>query len=235
MTLENEFVFKELPNGELQFVGDFDGLYTTQPDPWGQTGDIYSKSVTPTTAYYHNSRNRLYRVLRSLVGAGNGGFRGLEIGCGHGHVTSLLNTLLPVWEGMDISPKAVEQARLFHPGGIFHVGDVRNPRHMRAPVAFDVVLLCQVWWYVLQNYDTLRTTLRNCLDLLNPEGDKLLVISQAFLDDQRYGREIAVGFQGALRELTNKDYDPVFQVIHADYDDTNRYKFHDGIIVLRKV
>ena len=59
---KGEFIFQEDRDGKLQFVGDFDGLYASDIDPWEQSanGDLNYKK------YYDFSRARLARVIKSI-------------------------------------------------------------------------------------------------------------------------------------------------------------------------
>lgn len=49
--VSNEFVFKRNKKGKLCFVGDFEGFYKNDPDPWGQKG-----SEKRLSDYYAYSR-----------------------------------------------------------------------------------------------------------------------------------------------------------------------------------
>ena len=47
----SNFVFKEKKDGSLKFIGDFDGLYSSFEDPWGQSGAVsYTDLTLPTKA-----------------------------------------------------------------------------------------------------------------------------------------------------------------------------------------
>ena len=37
MKTSGEYVFKKNQEGQLEFVGDFDGYYKNDDDPWGQS------------------------------------------------------------------------------------------------------------------------------------------------------------------------------------------------------
>ena len=60
--VKDEFVFREDREGKLQFVGDFDALYASDIDSWGQSadGDLNYKK------YYDFSRARLAGVIKSI-------------------------------------------------------------------------------------------------------------------------------------------------------------------------
>jgi SAM-dependent methyltransferase len=211
-------VFREA-DGRLEFVGDFDALYGAETDPWAQ-----SAMSGQMADYYVQSR---HNVVEALF-AHRAGQRGMEIGCGHGYAMRFFRRFGPVlhWTGIDISGVAIGQAREKFPNDDFRVCDIR-----KAPPdgEFDVVVLNQVLWYVLAEIDA---SVANCLSVLHPGG--LLVVSQAFLKTpQRYGAEIADGFEGALRLFLDRY--PGIRLIGARYDDLATTVHADGLLVFRKV
>lgn len=238
----NQHVFRETADGDLEPVFDFEALYRSEDDPWDQSG----KGDPDKAAYYASSRHRLLRAIRERV---YGGHRGLEVGCGHGHALAYLAQSMRAWHtkwsGLDISPTAIATARLLHPGLDFYVEDIAGEvftteadvsREMTytandlARGRFDVVVLNQVWWYVLER---LPAAIENCWELVKPGG--LLIISQGFLrGEQRYARDLADGFPGAvglmLRLCSRR-----FQLISATYDDTGSYPLNDGLMIFRRI
>ena len=88
----NEFVFRELPSGKLEFIGDFEGLYQNVSDPWEQSADKGDMSV-----YYKRSRNRL---IENIDPKNNQKI--LEIGCGLGFTTKLLSDTYPFAERVSV-------------------------------------------------------------------------------------------------------------------------------------
>jgi len=76
----------------------------------------------------------------------------------------------------------------------------------------------------------LKQALENCKSYLMDNG--LLILSQAFLKEQRYAKDIADGFDGALKLLMNY---PGLRLIEAHYEDTGLLPYYDGLIILRKV
>lgn len=224
---------------ELKFIGDFDKLYREDEDPWEQSG----RANHPMTDYYNFSRGNICRALIDKVsewgpfrfpGQGRGvGPRALEVGCGHGGALSYFQHNLPWldWEGADISAVAIEQAKrmpYYIKGTPLHVWDVSDGSAYVSPTPlYKVVVLNQMFWYILSRFDS---AMSNCYTLLQEGG--LLVISHAFLrGEQRYGKEIADGFPGALDLLSR--YKDKFRIIHAQYDDTGKYVHNDGLIILR--
>tara|TARA_B100000579_G_C22328423_1_gene619388 strand:- start:268 stop:576 length:309 start_codon:yes stop_codon:yes gene_type:complete len=99
---KKEFIFRELASGKLDFIGDFDGLYKNELDPWSQSGNTGEIS-----RYYDWSRKRLvdniYPDKNSKI---------LEIGSGLGFVTKLISDMytLATCYGLDISNVAVTKS-----------------------------------------------------------------------------------------------------------------------------
>lgn len=218
--MKDNFVFTERDR-KLAFVGDFNSLYTAKPDPWDQSG-----TGGEMAAYYAHSRAKLARALAQRY---NDKACGLEVGCGYGYLTELLSKKFRM-AGVDISPIAIKRAEILHPGIPFDVGDVRDPDFF--PGTFHFVVLAQCWWYILSDLDEVLTVLNNCLRCLEPNG--MLVVQQGFLKDgeQKYGCEIAEGFNGALFLLTSI---PDLQLVECHYDDTGTRCLNDGLLLLRKV
>lgn len=218
----NEYVFRER-DGTLELVFDFDALYRAEPDPWGQRA---SDSGSLST-YYQISRTRALGLVRRLS-MGAPLKRGLEVGCGIGFQLALLAKHTDVaWEGLDISAAAVERARDVHPSLTFHVGDIAT---VDLPPMFDVVMISQCLWYVLDRIDDV---VANCARLVNPNG--LLIISQAFLKtEQRYGADIADGFAGMVA-LFHARFRETFRLIDASYFERKRLAHNDGLVAYRKI
>jgi SAM-dependent methyltransferase len=211
----NQHIFREKEDG-LEFVGDFDSLYGTDQDPWQQGADRGEMA-----AYYEHSRSFLIDTLCSYL---NSGARGLEVGCGHGHLTRRLNYYFRM-TGMDISRTAVDFAKRQN-NGIYVQGDIiRDKFDQFGPFRF--VVWGQILWYVLHEIDR---AIENTMKCLEPGG--LFIVSQAFLREQKYGKEIADGFLGTL-DLFRETYSDRLTLLHASYDDEERYVHHDGLLIFR--
>lgn len=220
--LDNSFVFREDASGNLEFVGDFEGLYKAEKDPWEQSADSDEYAIR---RYYQNSRIQLLAALRRRVNGS--GVRGLEIGCGHGHVVDCLASLTTntTWHGADISSTAIARARELYPQHTFFTADITES--IRVSIRYDIVVLGQLLWYVMHEMDRV---VENCANALVPSG--LLVVSQAFLTSpQRYGRQYIDGFDGAVRALLRY---PNFYLLEARYEDRLGLAHNDGLIILRK-
>ena len=231
MNLKNERVFRETKTGLLEFVGDFDGLYEDEPDPWGQSGRDGSH---PLNFYYEFSRSRLISLLNKRTRRSVPGLA-LEVGCGLGYVVDRVNKFVPMlkMEGMDVSQVAISKACKLFPRYRFEHGDIRSldSKWQICQNRYKVIVLNQVLWYVLEK---MQCVLENCHHLLSNDG--ILVISQSFLNSkQRYGAEIADGVHGFLLHLqTIQSRTDLFSLIEFEYDDTMRYIHHDGLLTFRK-
>lgn len=209
-------VFTETGEG-LAFVGDFAALYSSDPDPWDQ-----SAKAGEMADYYAYSRH----VLVESLWRHQAGPRGLEIGCGHGHLTDELNRRVAPTFGIDISEEAVAKASTLHPRHKFVQGDVTADEFKAEPA--DFVIWAQCLWYVLHRVDVAIFNTLRCL----PSGG-LFVVSQAFLREQRYGRDVCDGFHGAVRLFLDRGHD--LHLVDARYDHSRRLVHHDGLLIFRRV
>lgn len=217
----SDHVFKE--SGEppyMEFVGDFEAEYQSQPDPWDQSGDR-----GPRAPYYEFSRNKLVARISNRL---REGARGLEIGSGMGYLTT---RFVPRYDmvGVDASETAVARARKLHPGIDFRHGDLlsENFCHNVDSEGFHFAIWAQCWWYLLHDVDkAIDHTLHALMD------DGFFIVHQAFLKEQNYGREIADGFEGAVALLMKR---PDLRLIEASQDDSGRFAYYDGLLMFRKV
>lgn len=216
-------VFSDV-GGHLTLTADWNAIYRDNEDPWNQSG-----KVGDIASYYALSRSRLTKAIqRHMQRPGDG----LEIGCGHGHVIKHLSVYCSnvKWSGLDISDVAIETAKHLQPKKSFYVADIANGALKIVDDRFDVTVLNQVLWYVLENFDH---AVDNCIELLWPDG--VFIISQAFLKgEQRYGREIVDGFHGLL-DLMRTRYAARLRLIEASYDDRGQHLHHDGLLAFRKL
>lgn len=213
----NQHVFAEAPDG-LKFVGEFDALYREQTDPWEQ-----SATSGDMGRYYAASRRNVIEVVHRHKPDS-----GLEVGCGFGWLTAMLQGAFGVqMTGMDISPTAVVQAQGRHPNGPRFVwGDILVDNEIGQ---FGAVIWAQMLWYVLEEIDD---AVRNTLRCLAPGG--LFIVSQGFLREQRYGRYVANGFHGTARLFVER-YSEALSLIEAKHDDSDRHVLMDGLLVFRVI
>lgn len=219
----SDHIFRETAEG-LEFVGDFEAVYSEKADPWGQSG-ISGEMAS----YYRASRARLSAALEGRrLGAVGGG---LEIGCGHGYALPALQKAFGGhWAGLDISEAAIQNAKRLHPSFTFYAGDItKKPFPPSYLARWSAVILSECLWYVLERMDD---AVIGATRLCRPGG--LVCVSQAFLKgEQRYGAEIANGFHGTLRLF--QDRYPSLALIEANYDDSGQHAHHHGLMIFRKV
>lgn len=72
----------------------------------------------------------------------------LEIGCGEGHHSQYLARQCRRLYGIDISARAVARARQRCPEAIFAIGDLLGDVPEGVPAAVDLVVACEVLYYV---------------------------------------------------------------------------------------
>ena len=223
VTTNSEFVFREGRDGQLQFVGDFDGLYQNQKDPWGQSGN----SNVEYEEYYKFSRTRLVSAIERIENRKSI----LEIGCGLGYATEFLakNLAGSALSGMDISAVAIMRAREKFPEYSFEVGDIASSNFI-AQEKYDVVIVNQILWYILES---LEIAISNVHKLARPGGHS--IISQAFLkEEQRYGADIVNGFDGLL-EFMKSHHEERFSLIDSQFDRSGTLLHNDGLVVYKHI
>jgi len=217
MTKSKDFIFKEVDE-KLVFIGDFEGYYQDTEDPWDQS------ATANMSDYYLASRERLVSHLNQLPLA----IKIAEIGCGLGYVTAFLaksitNSQL---EGFDISVTAVQKARQRFPNLKFTQADITavDFRDNHEPQQFDVVILNQVLWYIL---DSLPQVLLNMKHILRSDG--YLLISNAFAREQRYGAQVIDHFDGAAKYFRQQEH---FTLLRASFYN-DHYEHDDGHFLLQ--
>ncbi|MCX9156181.1 class I SAM-dependent methyltransferase [Niveibacterium sp. 24ML] len=216
MSKSKSYIFKER-DGELAFVGDFDGYYRDSDDPWEQSANAQMGR------YYQLSRARLLTLAATSPNLG----RILEVGCGHGHVTRLIAERFAGSEvcGLDISSVAIAGARQRYPQLPFFCANIgANPLPPElSGQRFGLVILNQLLWYIL---DDLPQVLANVRTLLASDGR--LLISNAFAREQRYGTAIIDHFDGAVHYFRQA---PGYRMLQARFDDDGE-EHDDGHLLL---
>lgn len=222
--ISKDFVFApDDSSGRLKFVGDFEGLYSSEDDPWGQSG-----ADTRMGGYYAHSRSHLLKVLLSLPLPATPNM--LEVGCGLGYVANMLHQGIANSKvsGMDISGLAIEKAAARFADIEFVVGDITSKK-LAIEKRFDVIIVNQVLWYVLEG---LAELFDNVEKLLVNGG--IVVIVNAFLDDQKYGKEIIDGFDGLVKYAAMNLLGKRFSMIKAELDCASAFLYKDGLLALKK-
>ncbi|MEM9635801.1 MAG: class I SAM-dependent methyltransferase [Pseudomonadota bacterium] len=155
----HDYVFKD---GRL--VGDFEGMYRNSADvPWHQ--DISAFDVISDIDIAILKREAFDRIC--------------DVGCGLGHFTARLKNELSGKSdslpgeviGLDVSPKAVEDASALHSNCEFQVADILSDDFVDVPGQFDLVVCRGVLWYVVQDLEKVLSRLAQ----LGKECGKILV------------------------------------------------------------
>lgn len=132
-----------------KFIGKFEEMYKKFDDPWHQLKEVY------------NSYSRFNTILslRKLQAVSV-----LEVGCGLGAFTNYMSMALPDVQivGMDISQTAIEKASNSYPELQFFVGDLNEIDNLvcREEHNFDVIVLSETMWYILQSLDKIIEKLK---------------------------------------------------------------------------
>ncbi|MFB0584303.1 class I SAM-dependent methyltransferase [Aeromonas salmonicida] len=219
MSKSGEFIFKKNSNDQLLFVGDFDGYYRSENDPWGQSAS------STMSRYYSLSRERLMALISKVDTKDHI----LEIGCGLGYVTAMIAENLKSSHvyGMDISEVAIENARHKFTNLTFIQADISDLTISNLPQStYDIIVLNQLLWYILE---PLPIVLSNIFLLLKDNGH--LIISNAFAREQNYGVHIIDHFHGAAAYFSHLKN---FKLLHAAfYNDGEEHD--DGHFLLKKL
>jgi SAM-dependent methyltransferase len=199
-----DFIFKKKNNnnlGDLEFLGDFDGLYSFDPDPWGQSGLNNKKSMS---TFYTISReilcNRISEIHKSTYYTDRK-YMICEIGSGTGFLTNMLKQSVPSAHtcGVDISKIAVKKARINFPDIKFYQHDILSEGLKEK---FNIVILSNLLWYVIHDLDNLIVNVVDSVKKNNKES--FLVLQNAlFKNHQNYGSNL-ISSIGTMTDVFTK-------------------------------
>jgi len=217
----SDFIFIQKKDGSLVFKGNFEGLYQNDDMPWGQSGNDERLNM-----YYKVSRETIVEVVSKRYVKGTL----LEVGCGLGFVCNMLHESLPGIRisGMDISKTAISKAKKLFPDIKFYEGDICD-KNINIINSYDIVLMNEVLWYILKKIDC---AFENLKSFVSNKG--ILIISNGYLPEQRYGKNIINGFNGLINYLANNHFNDM-QFLEAFYNDNENLTFFNGVAVMRKV
>jgi len=231
--MSDKFIFDEI-DGEFKFIGDFEGFYKSVGDPWGQSSLSDDKQMDE---FYIRSRSNLLKRLKLIKPIINQAQPMIEIGCGLGYVVNLISTNLDINViGLDISETAIEKAKSLFPNNQFIVHDISiEKKSFATPSA---VILSNILWYILEDIETIS---KNIINLFHPSNiyPKVIIQNAFFKGNQRYGKSICDGFEGAIKlfHLNFKKLGLEIEQIESFLDEDDKMKYDDGIIIffLRKI
>lgn len=180
-----------------QLVGEFDEMYRRSTEvPWHQ--DRKSRSV-----YVRVSLD----ILQYLEGPVR---RVLEVGSGLGYIAEQLAENHPEVVGVELSAEAVRQARARVTGVQFMEHDVTAAPLPFADGEFDLVVIKDLLWYVL---DYLETVFAEIVRVVREGGYVLVVQTFPDLDKPFVGREVFAGPAALARYLAGR-LAPEYVLVH---------------------
>ena len=208
----------------LELVGDFDGLYKADKDPWSQSAE--GAENLEMKKYYDFSRAQLLKLLKKI----NPNSNLLEVGCGLGFVMDFIakNLAETSVSGLDISSEAIRRARENFPEYEFLKEDITKNR-INLKKRFDVVILSQVLWYVL---DDIETVMSNVHGLITDRGH--FIITQAFPKKQLYGSDIIEGHEGLLGFMDQYQQDKFYPILNESHNSVDMVHI-DGISLYQRL
>lgn len=103
-------------------------------DPWNMESGLEQARFAATNALVERHFGRVGSLL--------------EIGCGEGHQTQALRRLADEVYGIDVSPTAIERARVRVPDAHFAAADIHQQPWGDGRGRFDLVLACEVLYYI---------------------------------------------------------------------------------------
>lgn len=133
-----------------EFLGNFEGLYQNELNPWGQleTGpDLESRRML---AVSHCERVRFVGRPTTTI----------ELGCGFGLLTSELANRGFNAHGVDISETAIKRASSCISNATFHNFDVTEFNKIR-PLNPDIIVMAEITWYILPELSRLLNNFRD--------------------------------------------------------------------------
>lgn len=180
-----------------RFIGDFDNMYQHASEvPWHQ-----DTHVTHWDTQIGLVMIRSRRPYGSI----------LEIGCGLGYIAAALREVTSgdqtAIDAFDASREAIRRAKQLHPGIRFFVDNITRAS-FRPGRRYDLVVIRDLFWYVLER---LPTVLRNIRACVRPGG--LLYLGQFFpaLDRPFVGKAILPTPDALLARLS--DYEPIYTAL----------------------
>jgi len=215
-----DYLFSE-DNSKLVYKGvdkSFDLIYKNIQDPWGQS-DISDK-------YYLESRKKISETLDTLLkNKTNPSI--LEIGCGNGFSTSKLITMSNCKiSGCDISKEAISQAKSKYPEIAFFVHNIKNK--FNHAEKYDIILISNLLWYILKD---LKVSFDNCFSNLKKDGK--IIFFNAFLKNQRYGKDIIDGLSGMENFIVKNYPNNEIELVINDFDIDKKDHRYFGLLVIK--
>lgn len=150
-----------------KFIGKFDEMYSKFEDPWMQSNQ--PNKYSRTAGILHIKKFNIKSVL--------------ECGCGLGYYADWIRKETGiVCKSIDISEKAIEQAKILFPNLDFEVADISVD--LEKYTDYDCIMLAEIIWYILPDLKKINDV------LLQHFKGKYLIVNQVFYKGtQKYGNE----------------------------------------------
>lgn len=163
--------YQDLVIKDGKFIGEFEKMYQSFNDPWGQSEKIYSSSISRRSVCHFIERFGLESIV--------------EFGCGLGHTSKYIKdeTEIEIL-GIDIAPTSIQKASLTYPSIEFRVDDVKNIGSYKN---FDCIFFSEITWYLLEDQ-----LIDNVFSILSKEmKGKYFIHNLVFYKNQSqsYGRD----------------------------------------------
>ncbi len=158
LTLARKAVRRTWMNYALRGVGGADNharleLAYQLADPWNMESDLERFRFERTNALIERHFPGVHSIL--------------ELGCGEAHQSAYLQRLCTELYGVDVSATAIARAQTRLPQGHFAVGDIFQQPWQRERGRFDLVVACEVLYYV--------SDIQRTIDEMNFLGKSCLV------------------------------------------------------------
>lgn len=227
-----EFVFKKSCEGELEFLGDFEGLYRSETDPWGQSGGGDNQ---PMNEFYKRSRGILcdrISALHSSIDSPDQKLGICEVGAGTGFLTNMLKQALPSAYtcGVDISETAVAKAKHQFPDIEFYC---HNILATGLGSKYDILILSNILWYVIHDLVSLTANVVDSLNMNNRES-YLVVQNALFKNGQSYGADV-VSTIGSMTDLFINHLSDKVEILAANSELHRSSDMHHdfGLVIIK--
>jgi SAM-dependent methyltransferase len=150
-----------------KFIGKFNEMYSRFDDPWHQS-----------------EQPNKYSRMAGIMHIRNFGIKSvLECGCGLGYYANWIHHetgIIP--KSVDISPVAIEKARILFPRLDFEVADIS--KQLENYKNYDCILFAEIIWYILPQLNDIFEALKRDFK------GKYLIVNQVFYKgSQKYGTD----------------------------------------------
>ncbi len=154
---------------------------------WGGVAAWYEEHLKGEDTYHAKViAPNLMRILDPKQG-----MKVLDIGCGEGYFTRLIDASGAYVEGVDIAKELIAKAKAASPDVVFHVSSAENMSVIKSEY-FDAIT-CVL---ALQNMEKLDAVVKECARILKPKGRALFVLNHPAF---RIPKQTAWGWDDAAK------------------------------------